>query len=465
MIAYLDSTLALSRCNVVSSLYRMTGIIMGTNTMTIEERLTKAAASSTILAGLDSASKNRALLHIREQLLGRKDEILSANTLDMARAEQEQLAEPLKKRLRFNIDKLSEVCQGIVSMEQLPDPANRVMKVRELDKGLDLYQITCPIGLIAMIFESRPDALVQIACLALKSGNALVLKGGSEAFESNRALFTVIHEASVAAGLPEGWMVLLESREDIKELLQYHKLVDLVIPRGSNEFVQYIMKNTLIPVMGHADGICHAYVHASADIQMAARLVLDSKTQYVAVCNALETLLVDVRIAEQALPVIAAALATKNVELRGCPRTAAIIDCKAASAADWETEYLDYILAIKVVDSQEEAMAHIHRYGSKHTELFIGSDAAAARLFMTRVDAAGVYWNASTRFADGFKYGLGAEVGISTGKLHARGPVGLEGLVSYKYKLFGNGNIAEDYANGTRQFTHVESTSTTEPWS
>lgn len=437
---------------------------------TISHLAVQAKSACRHLAGLNTDRKNAVLAAIAGTLDAARERIVAANARDLAAARKENLAAPLLKRLNFDGAKLDEVLAGIRSVISLPDPVGTVLSARELDRGLDLYQVSCPIGLIAMIFESRPDALVQIASLAVKSGNCLVLKGGSEARESNRILADLIHDAGVSAGLPPHWLVLAESRADVAELLKLHGTIDLIIPRGSNEFVQYIMKNSLIPVMGHADGICHVYVGPTADPAIAEQVVVDSKTQYVAVCNAAETLLVHAAAAPALLPGIARALTERQVELRACDRArtilaAAGVPAKAANAADWDTEYLDYIISIKLVDSLDEAIEHINRHGSHHTDCIVTRDSAAARTFMQEVDSAGVYWNASTRFADGFKYGLGAEVGISTGKLHARGPVGLEGLVTYKYKLFGNGQIAADYASGgNKSFTHKNIPAEKEPW-
>jgi glutamate-5-semialdehyde dehydrogenase len=283
--------------------------------------------------------------------------------------------------------------------------------------------------------------------LCLKSGNAVLLKGGSEAKHTNRALFDVIHAAGVAAGLPEAFATLIEDRAAITELLACDDSIDLIIPRGSNAFVKYIMDNSRIPVMGHADGICHIYVDKDADLAKAVPVILDAKTQYVAACNAVETLLVHRAVAPQLMPLLKEAAAAANKANNGHP----VELIEAADDSDY-VEYLDYKLTTKIVDSIEEAIAHINRYGSHHTDAILTEDAAAADLFMTRVDSAGVYHNCSTRFADGYRYGFGAEVGISTGKLHARGPVGLDGLLTYKYKLFGHGDIVADFADGTRVF-------------
>jgi glutamate-5-semialdehyde dehydrogenase len=307
---------------------------------------------------------------------------------------------------------------------------------------------------IGVIFESRPDALVQISTLCLKSGNAVLLKGGSEAQNTNKVLADTIKSAGEKVGLPKGWLGLMETRADVAEILKMDEYIDLIIPRGSNEFVRHIMDNTNIPVLGHAEGICHVYVDGDADMKMAVNIVIDSKCQYVAVCNAAETLLVDAKIAKQFLPKVQAALEEKKVEILGCEKTRSIIKVKAATEKDWSTEYLDYIISIKVVDGADEAIEHINRYSSHHTDAIVTKNKATAERFLDLVDSAGVFWNVSTRFSDGFRYGLGAEVGVSTAKIHARGPVGLEGLVIYKWKLIGSGQIVADYAEGKKKFSH-----------
>ena len=309
-------------------------------------------------------------------------------------------------------------------------------------------------GVIGIIFESRPDALVQISSLCLKSGNSVLLKGGSEAKETNRILTSVIDEASQQAGLPKGWITLLESRSEVNEMLKMDEYIDLIIPRGSNEFVRYIMDHSRIPVMGHADGICHVYADRDADIDMAVKIIVDSKTQSVAVCNATETVLVHRDVADQLLPLLKAQLDKKDVVIYGDEATCSIIDAKPATEDDWKKEYLDYIVSIRIVNDVDGAIEHINKYGSGHTDSIVTGNKTTALTFMNLVDSGNVFWNASTRFSDGFKYGFGAEVGISTSKLHARGPVGLDGLVSYKYMLIGNGQIVEDYATNRSKFEH-----------
>lgn len=420
----------------------------------MKQRAAAAKQASYAMAALDGAAKNKALQAISAALLSNADAIVTANEADLARSRDEKLAAPLMKRLLFDRRKLEETVDGVRSTMLLPDPVGRMLMATELDDGLELFRISCPIGVMGIIFESRPDALVQISTLCLKSGNAVLLKGGREASLSNRILFETIRDASLAAGLPEGWIHLMEGRDEVNEMLALDEYVDLIIPRGSNEFVRYIMDHSRIPVMGHADGICHAYVDASANLEQAVPLVYDSKTQYVAVCNALETLLVHAHVAEGFLPMLKKALDDKDVALYGDARTQAIIPCKPATEQDWKTEYLDYVLSIRVVDSLDEAIDHINRYGSGHTDMIISEDQTAVDRFMQRVDSGNVFANCSTRFSDGFKYGFGAEVGISTNKLHARGPVGLEGLVTYKYKLYGKGHVVADYAEKRRTFKH-----------
>jgi glutamate-5-semialdehyde dehydrogenase len=358
------------------------------------------------------------------------------------------------KRLRFDEKKLEEAIEGIHSLMALPDPVGKTLQATRLDANLDLYRVTCPIGVIGVIFESRPDALVQISSLCLKSGNAVLLKGGSEARDTNRVLADIIASAGERTGIASGWLQLLETRSDVKEMLALDRSIDLIIPRGSNEFVRYIMDNSSIPVLGHADGVCHCYVDAGADLDMAEKIVVDSKTQYVAVCNAAETLLVHDDIAPAFLPKIKSALEAKHVSLVGCSRTRQLIDIEPATDEDWEMEYLDLRLSIKTVGNLEQAIEHINTYGSGHTDAIVTADKDRALAFMELVDSGNVFWNCSTRFSDGFRYGFGAEVGISTNKIHARGPWASTGLLIYKYKLMGDGQIVADYAEGRKKFIH-----------
>lgn len=413
-----------------------------------------AKNASIALSACDLQTRNQSLTAIANALDQNREFLKSANEKDIARSTEEGLAAPLLKRLSFDDKKIDDVIKGIRDLTALADPIGKTLLSEELDRGLDLYRVSCPIGVIGIVFESRPDAFVQISTLCLKSGNAVLLKGGREALETNRALYKVINEASIASGLPEGWIQLLETRNDVNEMLSMNEYIDLIIPRGSNTFVRYIMDHTSIPVMGHSDGLCHVYVDKDANVEKAVNITVDSKTQSVAVCNAAETLLIHKDAAQTLLPPIAKALTSKGVELRGDEKARKIIQALPASEEDWSTEYLDYIISIKVVNSIDEAIDHINRYGSKHTDTIVTENKESADHFLTMVDSAGVYWNCSTRFADGYRYGFGAEVGISTSKIHARGPVGLDGLVSYKYKLIGHGQIVEDYSNGSRHFTH-----------
>lgn len=422
--------------------------------MNIDELARRVKDSSIRLAAAKAEVKNKALKFIADSLTEQKNEIIKANRIDLDRSEKENLPAPLLKRLNFDEVKIADVVDGIHDLIKLEDPVGKTLLSTELDEGLELYKVTSPIGVIGVIFESRPDALVQIATLCLKSGNGVLLKGGSEAMETNRILARVISEATMKAGIPEHWAALLETRSDVNDMLKMDGYIDLIIPRGSNEFVRYIMDNSRIPVLGHADGICHCYVDEKADLNMAVKIVTDSKTQYVAVCNAAETLLVHESIAPAFLPELKKSLDSKKVEIVGCPRTLAIIPAGPATPEDWKTEYLDYKLSIKIVSGLDEAVEHINTYGSGHTDSIITGDRERAIRFMDYVDSGNVFWNCSTRFSDGFRYGFGAEVGISTGKIHSRGPVGLDGLVIYKYKLIGNGHIVEDYANRTKTFKH-----------
>lgn len=420
--------------------------------MGLQEKIAQVKQAAPLLAATSLEQRNKALAAAAKALETKKETIFKANKEDLKNAKENHIPEPILNRLKFDEGKLSDIISGIHDLIQMPDPLFQTQLARQLDEGLNLYRETCPIGVIGVIFESRPDALVQISALCIKSGNCAILKGGSEAMESNRILFQTIHEAVINAGLPRNCMLQLEARSDIAELLECHESVDLLIPRGSNAFVRYIIDNTKIPVMGHADGICHIYVDKDADIEKSIPIIIDSKTQYVSACNAAETLLVHKEIAKKLLPALQKAFHEKHVELRGSKEVQDIIACNPSSEEDDHTEYLDYIISIKIVNDMDEAIRHINHFGSHHTDCILTEDNQAAHKFMQLVDSAGVYQNCSTRFADGYRYGFGAEVGISTSKLHARGPVGLEGLLSYKYKLFGNGQIVGDYATGKKSF-------------
>jgi glutamate-5-semialdehyde dehydrogenase len=421
--------------------------------MTVLEQARAAKRASFRLAGASTELKDRALAAIAEALDRGRKRILAENLKDQEKARETGLADSLLKRLVLTDKKIDQIVESVRDVERLEDPVGRTLLERELDRGLVLKKITVPIGVIGVIFESRPDALVQISTLCVKSGNVVILKGGSEALHSNRILFQLIRGAAEQADpVFKDTLHLVETREQIGELLELDRWIDLMIPRGSNELVRRIQESTRIPVLGHAEGICHLYVDRDSDPDMAVEVAVDAKCQYPAVCNAIETLLVHSAVAEEYLPRLAERL--EGVELRGDERTRGIIRAKAATEEDWGTEYLDLTLSIRVVDSLEEAVDHINTYGSHHTDAIVTRDEKAARRFLSDVDSSSVMWNCSTRFADGFRYGLGAEVGISTGKIHARGPVGLEGLTSTKYLLEGNGQIVAEYGVGGRSFTH-----------
>lgn len=420
--------------------------------MDIRTEVKKMKKDSPAMAALSLETRNQALAAVAAALSAQKEEIFSANREDMEAAAQAGIAPAVMKRLKFDEHKLADVLAGIEELKNLPDPLSQIQLARELDEGLTLYRTTCPIGVIGIIFEARPDALVQISSLCIKSGNCAVLKGGKETARTNKALFRLIYDAVTSCGLPKGCMLQAELHNEIDELLSCHDCVDLLIPRGSNQFVQYIMNHTKIPVMGHADGVCHIYVDESYDMEKALPILVDAKTQYTAACNAVETLLVNRKIAAGFLPAAKKALEGAGVKLRGTEEAASLLSCEIMGDEDFDTEYLALTLSVKLVDSLEEAVAHINHFGSHHTDCIITENKEHALKFMQLVDSAGVYQNCSTRFADGFRYGFGAEVGISTGKIHARGPVGLEGLVTYKYQLFGNGQIVGDYASGKKQF-------------
>lgn len=422
--------------------------------VTILEMAQDARKAALQLASASLEQRNAVLLAAAEKLEKNQAKILEANALDVAKAGEKGLSAPLLSRLKLTETKCARMAEGLRSLALLPDPLGHVQYAKELTPGLNLYRVACPIGVIGVIFESRPDALVQISSLCLKSGNAVLLKGGREAMQTNEVLAELILEATVECDLPAGWCNLLHSREDVQEMLKLHDRIDLIIPRGSNAFVRYIMQNSEIPVLGHADGLCHVYVDEACDIRQAVKLTVDSKTQNLSVCNAAETLLVHEKAAAEFLPLAKAALEAKNVEIRGDERTRAVIECKAASETDWETEYLDAVLSVKVVDSLQEAIIHINQYGSHHTDAILSTDANHINTFMTLVDSADVFANCSTRFADGFLFGFGAEVGIATGKIHARGPMGMEGLCTYKYRLYGSGQALAELNDGQFSLTH-----------
>lgn len=414
------------------------------------------------LATLSHERRNEALLAAADALEQRQAEILKVNEVDCRAAlrsvEDGEMSRSMFERLKTSERGVREMAARVRDVARLADPLGRQLAVTELDDDLTLYKESCPLGVIGIIFESRPDVVPQVASLALKSGNAVLLKGGAEAAQTNAMLVSIWRDALARfPEIPAESINLLQTREDVMEILTLDDEIDLIIPRGSREFVRYIAEQSRIPVLGHGEGICHVYVDRGADLKKAWEISFDSKVQYPAACNAAETLLVHQEVASEFLPEMITRLQSAGVEVRGCPRTLNLSrshNIIPAGEDDWVTEYSDLIISIKIVDSLDEAIEHINRYGSKHTESIVTEDRDRAARFMELVDAAGVYMNASTRFADGYRYGLGAELGISTGKLHARGPVGLDGLTTYKYKLFGNGNVVATYSRGQRFFKH-----------
>ena len=434
--------------------------------MSIAKQAQLAKEASISLAALPAEAKNRAIYAIAEAIIKNKSNILKENSKDAEEAKKSKLKDALIKRLILDEDKINEIINVLNDVAKLEDPAGKTLSIVELDKNLTLYKVSCPIGVIGAIFESRPDAVPQISSLCLKSGNAVILKGGSEAKRSNKILTEILSKAAESAGMPKGSIQLIETREQVKDMLKMDRYIDLIIPRGSNKFVKYIQDNTRIAVLGHSEGVCHVYVDKYADLNKAIAICFDAKCQYPAVCNAMETLLVHQDIAAEFLPKMVKKYLENDVELRLDNKSSSVIaksmkdiaknkNIKKASENDWSTEYNDMVLSIKIIESIDEAIKHINTYGSKHTDAIVTENREAADRFMDFVDSASVMWNASTRFADGYRYGKGAEVGISTAKIHARGPVGLEGLVIYKYKLVGNGHVVRDYTGkNAKRFAH-----------
>jgi len=424
-------------------------------TRSLVEIATQTRQAARSLAVLSTDQKNQAIEAIAQALETATPEILAANTADCQAATADGIAKPLYNRLKLDLVKLAGAIAGVRDVGKLADPVGVVQINRELDQGLILKRVTCPLGVLAIIFEARPEALIQIVSLAIKSGNGVILKGGKEAINSCETLVKIIHQALAKTAVNPEAVQLLTTREETLELLQLDGYIDLIIPRGSNSFVKFVQDNTRIPVLGHAEGICHLYVDKAADFNKAVEIAIDAKTQYPAACNAIETLLVHSAIAAEFLPIVAQALEAVKVELLGDQKACEILPILAATEADWSTEYSDLILSIKIVDSLESAINHINTYGSRHTDGIVTEDIEAAETFLNQVDAAGVYHNCSTRFADGFRYGFGAEVGISTQQMPPRGPVGLEGLVTYKYRVVGDGHIAANYVGkNAKNFTH-----------
>ena len=404
----------------------------------------RAKRASVKAQGLSSEVKNQGLVAVAKALESNKEKIFEANKVDLEFAkelvEKGELTQATFNRLKLDENKMRDMIQGIYDISKLDDPVNKVLLKRELDDGLVLQKVSCPIGVLGIIFEARPDVISQISALAIKSSNAVILKGGKESKNTNKTILEIINSAlSGVNGFPDGLLNQVYSREDVAEMLKADKFIDLIIPRGGNKLVKFIKENTNIAVLGHADGVCHIFVDESADLELAKRVVIDAKTQYPSACNTVETLLInkEFKQSEELLN----AIKNAGVELIFTPET-------------WHKEYSDLKLAVKYVTNIDEAIEHINEYGSGHTESILTENEENAQEFMNLVDSAGVYHNVSTRFADGFRYGFGAEVGISTNKTHARGPVGIDGLVIYKYKLTGNGQIVNDYAKGIKQFHH-----------
>lgn len=409
--------------------------------------IAKAAKQASLkIADLSSDIKNKALNKIAQAFETHKQEIFDANSQDLTEAkalvENGEITKSTYNRLKLDENKMRDMIQGVRDIANLEDPIGKKLFVRELDEGLVLTKVTCPIGVLGIIFEARPDVISQISSLAIKSSNAVILKGGKESKNTNKKILEIINSAlKTVEGFPDNVVQQVFSRDDVGEMLKCDEYINLIIPRGGNKLVKFIKNNTNIPVLGHASGICHIFVDKSADINMASKVVVDAKTQYPSACNAVETLLIHKGF-EKADELLAS-LQLEEIKLVSSPEA-------------WDIEYGDKILSYRFVENVEEAIEHINKYGSGHTDSIITTNIENAEKFMNKVDSAGVYLNASTRFADGFRYGFGAEVGISTNKTHARGPVGLEGLTIYKYKLIGNGHIVDDYAKGNKQFHHKD---------
>ena len=427
---------------------------------TLESIAQNAKLASYSLASLDTLTKNNALEAVADKLEQNKHLILQENAKDLEAAktllESGEINQSTYNRLKLDENKMRDMIQGIRDVKRLEDPVNKKLWAMGMDTGLDLYRVSCPIGVIGVIFEARPDVIPQISALAIKSANAVILKGGKEAYNTNVILTKLINEAlAQTESFPKDTINLIFSREDVAKMLTMDKYIDLIIPRGGNALVQYIKSNTKIPVMGHADGICHIYIDEFADVKKATDICIDAKTQYPSACNAVETVLIHESLIENYLPQLVIEYEKAGVTVKACEKCKEFVPhVQLATKEDWATEYGDKIISIKAVKDIFDAIAHINVYGSGHTDCIISEDKQSIEVFMNLVDSAGVFANASTRFADGFRYGLGAEVGISTAKTHARGPVGLEGLVIYKYKMYGSGQTVAPYADGKKTFIH-----------
>jgi glutamate-5-semialdehyde dehydrogenase len=405
----------------------------------------RARVAAHALAILPAAKKNEILRAMAQGLRSQSGEILAANALDLVAGEEKGLSGALLDRLRLDEARLEAVAAGVEQVATLADPVGEVLADWERPNGIRIEQVRVPIGVIGIIYESRPNVTSDAAVLCMKSGNATILRGGSEAIHSNRAIAAALQAGGESAGLPADSIQLIPftDRESVKVMAGMDKYLDLIIPRGGKGLIETVVSLARMPVIKHYDGICHAYVDEAADLEMAVGIVFDSKTQKPSVCNALETLLVDASVAAKFLPMVAAKLAEKNVELRGCERTRGLLGAQVAAATeeDWVTEYLDYILAVKVVDSLDEAIAHINEFSSQHTDCIVTAEKERAERFLREIDSACVFHNLSTRFSDGEEFGFGAEIGISTDKLHARGPMALRELTSYQYRVRGEGQL------------------------
>lgn len=420
----------------------------------------QAKNASIILSSLPSEIKNNALKNVAEALTNNTNSIKEANQKDLDAAQklvdEGMLSKSVFNRLKADDNKIRDMIAGIYDVIKLEDPVNKIIFTRELADNLILKKITCPIGVIGVIFEARPDVMAQISALAIKSANAVLLKGGKETLNTNSVIYNIITEAlDKTENFPKNVINFLISHDDVAQMLSEDKSIDLIIPRGSNSLVKYIQSNTKIPVLGHASGICHIFVDETADFEKALRIIEDAKCQYPAACNAVETILIHKNISDKFLPLFVAKMKEIGVKVNGDDK-ARKIEASIGEVKEWAFEYGEKELSVKIVENIEKAVDHINEYGSGHTDCIISENTDSVKYFMDRVDSAGVYHNVSTRFADGFRYGFGAEVGISTNKTHARGPVGLEGLTIYKYQIFGNGDIVSEFCSGERKFTHKD---------
>ena len=411
----------------------------------VSDKAKAAKSGMRILSLVSSEVRNNALRAMASAIRDNRGSILAANKIDMKNGLADCLADPLMKRLELDDKKIEIMADNLVQVAALPEPIGQIDSMWERPNGLRIGTVRVPIGVIGVIYESRPNVTVEVAALCVKSGNGVLLRGGSEAISSNTVIAEILQKSAKDFGLDQAiQFVDITDRQAVQSMIAKHELIDLIVPRGSNEFIRYIMQNSEIPVVGHADGVCHVFIDQNADLEMATEIAINSKTQYVAACNAMETLLVHQKVAQTFLPRIQVRLAQEGVELRGCKTSQSICpDMLAANSEDWSTEYLDKILSIRIVDDFDQAVDHINKYGSHHSDAIITKDYATAQKFLKVVDSAAVYVNSSTRFTDGYEFGLGAEVGISTQKLHCRGPMGLEGLTSYKYVIYGDGQIRQ----------------------